>query len=400
MTEKASPLAPYDTLPSAAILERVPHGLVWHNQPKSLGMALPALEEGFRQLALGCLSGQHPGGQLYISRHGNPLLEFCAGECQTGKALETCSILPWFSASKPLIAMVIMGLIEEGLLALDAPVRNYLPDFAGNKETCTLRHVLTHTGGFSKALVFGDGLCDPQRMLAEIGAYPAENIPGERAAYHPVSGWFILSECARLVTGKPIQTLLQERILVPLEMKETYFGISRSQQKTLQHKLAHVARGTTQRAPYVAADDASIKRRNSPEEIAAINPGGGVRGSAKDLGRFYEWLLAKGCWENKVLLHPHTVEMSVACHRWGMPDMTLGGAPLAWGLGFGKHGNADVHQAYSRLQFNHSGMVSSVGVADPANGLVCVAITTGLIDPLTNARRLRALTGAAVLALN
>ena len=82
------------------------------------------------------------------------------------------------------------------------------------------------------------------------------------------------------------------------------------------------------------------------------------------------------------------------------PDMTLGDAPLAWGLGFSKRGNADVHRAYSRLQFNHSGMVTSIGVADPANGLVCVAITTGLIDPLTNARRLRTLSGAAILALN
>ena len=111
-------------------------------------------------------------------------------------------------------------------------------------------------------------------------------------------------------------------------------------------------------------------------------------------------LLAGGQWAEephatRTLLDRRTVELFTACHRWNMPDSTLMGAPLAWGLGFGLHGNADIHRAASRRVFGHSGMVSSVGLADPVNGLTCVVITSGLLDPMTNARRLRDATGAA-----
>ena len=98
------------------------------------------------------------------------------------------------------------------------------------------------------------------------------------------------------------------------------------------------------------------------------------------------------------LLRRETVELFTACHRWGLPDLTLGNAPLAWGLGFGLHGNSDLPTSASRRVFCHSGMVSSVAMGDPDRHLACVVITTGLLDPMGNARRLRAVTGAVVRA--
>ena len=78
--------------------------------------------------------------------------------------------------------------------------------------------------------------------------------------------------------------------------------------------------------------------------------------------------------------------------------MTLANAVLAWGLGFALHGNADMPLVASRRVFGHPGMVSSIGMADPERRLVCVIITTGFLDPLTNARRLREVAGAVVEA--
>ena len=71
---------------------------------------------------------------------------------------------------------------------------------------------------------------------------------------------------------------------------------------------------------------------------------------------------------------------------------------MAWGLGFGKYGNADIHRSVSRRVFNHSGMVSSIAFGDPERQLACVIITNGLLDPLTNARRLRGVTEAILSA--
>jgi len=78
--------------------------------------------------------------------------------------------------------------------------------------------------------------------------------------------------------------------------------------------------------------------------------------------------------------------------------MTLMHAPLPWGLGFGLFGNADIHRAASRRVFSHSGLVSSVAFGDPFHQLSCVVITTGLLDPMTNARRLREVNGAILEA--
>jgi CubicO group peptidase (beta-lactamase class C family) len=180
-------------------------------------------------------------------------------------------------------------------------------------------------------------------------------------------------------------------------MEDTCMGIPPARQKVLRERLARVHLGKTERRHF--ASEAFIERFNGAEEIARVNPSGGVRGPARELARLYDWLLNRGEWQGRQLLDKRTVELFTACHRWGLPDATLQGAPLAWGLGFGLHGNADNHRGYSRRLFGHSGMVSTVGLGDPATGLACVAVTTGLLDPMTNARRLRELTGIALEAL-
>jgi hypothetical protein len=48
--------------------------------------------------------------------------------------------------------------------------------------------------------------------------------------------------------------------------------------------------------------------------------------------------------------------------------------------------------------FAHSGLVSTVALGDPECGVACAVVTTGLLDPITNARRLREATGSAVRA--
>jgi len=364
----------------------------WHTAPAGLGMQRAPLEQAMQKLADGVTDGRHPGAQLYVSRHGTPLLEFACGEAAPGVPLTVDSVTAWFSASKPLTAMAIACLYDRGRLGLDDPVRQYLPDFGAGKESCTIRHVLTHTGGFAEAVRQADD--KPwDELIAEICAYPAEYAPGTRAGYHATAGWYVLAEIVRLVDGRTIDRFVAEELFGPAGMAGSHMGIPPAQQTALGDRLAKVALGRTERTPF--ADEAFITRFNSVREMARVNPSGGIRGPARDLGRFYELLLAKGQAASGAVLDPRTVELFTACHRWDMPDATLMGANLAWGLGFGLHGNADIHRGASRRVFGHSGMVSSVGLGDPVWGLSCVVITTGLLDPMTNARRLRDATGGA-----
>ncbi len=373
-----------------------PADVRWHLDPAELGLERAVLAEGPALLAQGVAAGLHAGAQLYVSRHGRPVLEAAVGEAAPGQPMTAEHLTAWFSACKPVTALAIALLYDRGALALDDPVRRYLPEFGAGKERCTIRQVLTHQGGFAGALDVREPL-EWDEAIARIGAYPAEYPPGSKAGYHSSTGWFVLGEIVRRSDGRPIDRFVAEEVFAPLGMSASRMGIPAPQQRTLEHRLARVQLGRTERPPFV--EPAFIDQFNGPREIARVNPSGGIRGPARDLGRLYECLLAEGRGPERPLLDRRTVALFTACHRWGVPDQTLLGAPLAWGLGFGLHGNADYHRDYSRRVFGHSGMVSTVGLADPQTGLACVVVTTGLLDPMTNARRLREVNGTAVRAL-
>ena len=358
-------------------------------------MSRARLEQGMEALLKGCEEGKHPGAQAYVSRSGRAVLEFACGEARPGRPITPDSITAWFSACKPLTAMAVAMLYDRGLLELDDPVRRYLPAFANGKESCSIRHVLTHQGGFAGAVTH-PGNRSTEEIIAEICAWPDEYPPGAKAGYHPTGGWYVLGEILRIIDGRPIDRFVAEELFAPLGMADSHMGLTETERKRLEPRLALVALGNTDREPY--ADQAMVDAFNSEEELARVNPSGGVRGPARDLGRFYEMLLAGGEWEGRQLIDRRTVALFTACHRWDLPDQTLMQAPLAWGLGFGLFGSADMHRAVSRRVFSHSGMVSSVALGDPARELACVVITTGLLDAMGNARRLREVTGAVVEA--
>ncbi|MCZ6730209.1 MAG: serine hydrolase [SAR324 cluster bacterium] len=376
-------------------MDGTPQEYRWHAEPETLGMAREPLERGMATLLAGCADGRHPGAQAYLSRHGTALLEYACGEARPGAPLTPDSLTAWFSACKPLTAMAIAMLYDQGLLDLDDPVRRFIPAFGNGKEACTIRHVLTHQGGFANAVTAPQGR-GAEEIIAEICAYPAEYPPGGKAGYHPTGGWYVLGEIVRVIDGRGIGQYVAEQLFAPLGMHGSQMGIPAERQRELNSRLALVAVGVSEREPF--ASQAMVDTFNSPAEIAQVNPSGGIRGPARDLGRFYEFLLAGGRWEGRQLIDARTVALFTACHRWDLPDLTLMQAPLPWGLGFGLYGNADVHRTVSRRMFGHSGMVSSVALGDPELGLACAVITTGLLDPMGNARRLREVTGAMVEA--
>jgi CubicO group peptidase (beta-lactamase class C family) len=373
----------------------IPRDLHWHLDPAEARMDRSAIEEGLAALERGVADGRHAGAQVYASRHGRAVLEFACGEAAPGIPMTRDSITAWFSCTKPVVAMAMALLYDRGAIDLDDPVRRYLPDFGAGKERCTLRHVLTHTGGFAGAVTVLDAKPWAE-TLADICAYPAEYPPGSKAGYHPTAGWYVLGEVARVVDGRPIDRFLAEEILLPLGMDETALGIPLQHQARLGGRLARVALGRAD-GPHYATEEL-VEHLNAPREIARAVPSGGLRGPARDLGRFYEWLLAGGRAGERALVDRRTVALFTACHRWDMADRTLAGAPLPWGLGFMVYGNGDIHPAASRRVFGHSGLVSSVAFADPARALACVVITNGLVDPLTNGRRLREANGPLLRA--
>ena len=99
--------------------------------------------------------GLHLGAQGYVWHTGAEVADFGLGEARAGTELTRDSMITWFSMTKPSVAVAVAQQWERGRLELDDPVAKHVPEFAANdKERITLRHLLTHTGGFRG----GDGV--------------------------------------------------------------------------------------------------------------------------------------------------------------------------------------------------------------------------------------------------
>jgi CubicO group peptidase (beta-lactamase class C family) len=335
-------------------------------------------------------AGLHDGAQLYVSRHGETLLDVAVGESRTGRELRTDDLMLWYSSGKPVATVAVLQLWERGRLGLDDPVGRYIAGWGAGKERVTLRHVLTHTGGFSMA---GPGEPFDQdvpydEVIARIAAHPAEWEPGTKAGYHPSTGWKVLGAVVEAVDGRPIDRYVAEEVLAPAGALSARLGIPKTEQAELGERIAPVHwKGHALAIPTpdggVRMWEYHIERiHNEPWHVAKVEPGGGWRGPAHDLGRFYESLLGFG----PPVLEPRTVEVMIAVHRHGVPDVTFAGMKIPWGLGVQVAGG--MTGGPGRRSFGHNGMASSRGLADPDAGLVLVFVANGLTDPLRNEQRM------------
>ena len=147
-----------------------------------LERTIAAIERGMQQ-------GLHVGAQLYVSLHGQVVADQAFGIAREGVAMTPDTLMLWLSAGKPISAVAIAQLWERGLLELDDVVAAHIPEFAaGGKEAITIRHILTHTGGFRAVL--GHWEDKPwDRVIAAICAARLEPrwVPGEIAGYHPLT---------------------------------------------------------------------------------------------------------------------------------------------------------------------------------------------------------------------
>jgi CubicO group peptidase (beta-lactamase class C family) len=357
----------------------------------ALGETVCGLLERQRQ------DGWHRGAQCYVSLRGETALDVAIGESAPDRPLETTDVMLWYSSGKPFTTVAILQLWEQGRLALDDPVARFIPSWGNGKEHCTLRHVLVHTGGFP---MWGDPAFDHDEPYAEavarIAAAPAAWEPGTAAGYHPVTAWKILGAVVEAVDGRPIARYVHDEIAVPLGLDATFLGIPVDVQVELGPRIVPVewrghmmpnveADGTFSMVPY------HVDRvHNEPWHIAKVEPAGGMRGPARELGAFYESLLGHG----PALLAPTTVELMTKVHRWGLRDAVFAfDAP--WALGMA----VDFSGGTGWRAYGHGGMASSRAIADPECGLVMVVVANGLPGFFQAEQRVTELTDAVYRAL-
>lgn len=132
------------------------------------------------------------------------------------------------SITKQFTAALILQLVEEGKLKLNKPIVTYLPDYTGPAaDVVTIHHLLTHSSGIPSYTSFPGFFeeksrdpASPKEFVKTFADSTLQFTPGEKIAYNN-SGYFLLGHIIEEVTGKSYEQVLQQKILDPLNMKDT-----------------------------------------------------------------------------------------------------------------------------------------------------------------------------------
>jgi CubicO group peptidase (beta-lactamase class C family) len=344
-----------------------------------------ALPETSKAIRAEIERGLHTGLQLYVSRGCEVIADCGFGESSPGVAMTADTIMMWLSAGKPLTAVAILQLVEQGLLDLDGRIADWIPEFAaGGKDQIRLHHLLTHTGGFRNVETGWPHLSWAE-TIARICDFPLEDDwrIGETAGYHTSSSWHILGELIQRVDprSRDFSQYFRIEICEPLGMANSWNGMSPEFWSANNARIAEMSqleKGKTELLPW-----------HDAEHCIAASPGANSRGPVRELGRFYECLLAGGAANGRTVLSEESVELLTTRHREGLYDQTLFHT-VDFGLGVilnsNRYGADTVPYGFgpycSEQTFGHGGSQSSIGFADPdAEFVVCYVANRRVGDP-------------------
>jgi len=273
------------------------------------------------------LCGEKVPGAVLAVTDGTDVVEVVHGvtSLRTGQPVTAQTLFQIGSITKVYVATLVMALVDQGKLELDAPVQTYLPGFAvADGEvgaTVTIRHLLSHTSGFE-----GDDFTDTGRGDEALTTY----VQGlaKSAQIHPLgamfsycnSGFSVLGAVVEAVTGTTWDEALQELVAAPLGITLTTLA----EQAILHpHALGHLE------LPSSPEPDAEKVLQVAPlwHLPRSTSPAGAVCSSAADVLAFGRMHVAGG---TPVL----TPESAAAMQQDQvlMDDVwTLG---RAWGLGW------------------------------------------------------------------
>jgi CubicO group peptidase (beta-lactamase class C family) len=237
------------------------------------------------------------------------------------------------SMTKPITGAAILMLQDEGKLSVDDPVAKHLPEFAqlrtpsGAPANLTLKHLMTHTSGLAEATA---AEFKAARNLAELIpaslSKPMQFAPGSRWQYCQ-SGINTLGRIIEVVSGRPFEQFLAERLFRPLKMKDTTFYLSAKQLPRLATAARREADGRLTASPIAFLQDKSPTDR---DRVPA--PNGGLFSTASDYARFARMILNNGTLDGRRYLSPEAIRQMTTVQSG---DLRTGFTPgHAWGLTF------------------------------------------------------------------
>lgn len=308
------------------------------------------------------------------------------------------------SVSKPLLTTVILGLVAEGVLDLDAPVQRWLPDFRpaladGSTPPISLRQLLSHSSGlgyrFLEADAKGpharagvsDGMDANPLTLTEnvrrIGQAPLLFAPGSQWLYS--LGVDVAGAVAEKATGESLQALFERLLAAPLGLRDTAFAARNAARLATPYvsdtPQPHRLREGEVVAPFegTVGIEYSLARATDPSRFPSA--GAGLVGSADEVMAVLEALRDV---QRSGLLPPALVAQmaSPQVGEQGPPE------PAGWGFGLGFAVLRDAAASgtpQSAGTWRWGGAYGHSWFVDPARGLSVVALTNTLYEGMDGA---------------
>jgi CubicO group peptidase (beta-lactamase class C family) len=305
------------------------------------------------------------------------------------QAMQTDAIFWIASMSKPVLAVLLLMLQDEGLLNVDDPVEKYLPEFKGLKTTggkhakVLIRHLLTHTSGMGE--ITADQARASKTLASVIPLYLARPVafaPGSKWVYCQ-SGINTGGRIAEVVTGVPLEKLLQKRLFGPLGMKDTTFYLTEEQLPRLAKSYRRTDRGELE------ATDIFFLNGKSPKSLDRFPaPNGGLFSTAADYARFCQMVLRGGELDGKRYLKPQTVKLMTTIQT---TDLKTGFTPgNGWGLGWCVVREPQgVTAMLSPGTFGHGGAYGTQAWIDPATKRIYILMIQRANFPNSDASEVR-----------
>lgn len=354
-------------------------------------------------------SGKLPHAQLLIADAGEIAHFSSQGPAREGgAAVNEASLFRIASMTKPITSIAFMMLVEQGLVALDTPVHEVLPEFAGLgvyngggagvpflttpcARPMQMIDLLRHTAGLTYSfqnrsnidaayregkLENWHGNLDLAGLVAALGKLPLEFSPGEGWNYSVATD--VLGAVVERISGQGLPEFFARRIFEPLGMADTFFAVPADKVDRLTDCWTLVpGKG---RVLYDSGAKSAWSRM--PTQVSG---GGGLVSTALDYHRFCTMLLNGGELHGARIIGRKTLELMTVNHLPGNADLAslskslfseATNAGTGFGLGFAV--NIDVARTMipgSAGEFYWGGMFSTAFFVDPVERVSMVFMT-------------------------
>ena len=337
-------------------------------------------------------------GAVTLVAHGSDVVEFDAtgmADVAAGHPMRKDSIFQIMSMTKPVTAVGIMMLAEEGKLALRDPVDLYLPEFKDQRvattvgpdaarmaipnHAITIRDLLTHTAGIQD-YPGPPAIRDyPQTMsvpldevVRQLAKQPLLFQPGTQWSYSS-PGIEILGRIIEVCSGEKYADYITEHILRPLGMKDSFYFPPPDKVERIAMVYA-LKDGKLVPAPGSILGGDPARHRQGAIFPA---PGWGLYSTAEDLLHFYRMMLNDGVYEGHRYLSPFSVHVMTEPQTTGIqPVGWMRGSDygLAWEVVTDPLGELAGHSIGT---YGHGGAFGTQGWIDPNNDLISILLIQG-----------------------